>query len=227
MTALGLTQVFVAVLRRDLMLALRRRSDVLTTFFFFVIVVSLFPLGVGTQSSMLRGIAPGVVWVAALLASLLALVRLFASDFEDGTLEQLALSPQPLVLLVVAKVLAHWLVSGLPLVLVAPLLGLQFDLPARALGILMLTLLLGTPCLSLIGAIGAALTLGVRGAGGLLALLVMPLYIPVLIFGAGAVSDAVGGMSVRGHLSVLGACLLIALVLGPWASAAAVRIAIE
>jgi len=227
MTALGLAPVFAAVIRRDLTLALRRRSDVLTTFFFFVIVVSLFPLGVGTQSSMLRSIAPGVVWVAALLASMLALVRLFASDFDDGTLEQLALSPQPLVLLVVAKVFAHWLVSGLPLVLVAPLLGLQFDLPAGALGIMMLTLLVGTPCLSLIGAIGAALTLGVRGAGGLLALLVLPLYVPVLIFGAGAVSAAVAGMPVSGHLSVLGACLLIALVLGPWASAAAVRIAIE
>lgn len=227
MTALGLAPVFAAVIRRDLTLALRRRSDALTTFFFFVIVVSLFPLGVGTQSSMLRSIAPGVVWVAALLASMLALVRLFASDFDDGTLEQLALSPQPLVLLVVAKVFAHWLVSGLPLVLVAPLLGLQFDLPAGALGIMMLTLLVGTPCLSLIGAIGAALTLGVRGAGGLLALLVLPLYVPVLIFGAGAVSAAVAGMPVSGHLSVLGACLLIALVMGPWASAAAVRIAIE
>ncbi len=227
MTALSLAPVLTAVLRRDLTLALRRRSDVLTTFFFFVIVVSLFPLGVGAQSSILRSIAPGVVWVAALLASMLALVRLFASDFDDGTLEQLALSPQPLVLLVAAKVLAHWLVSGLPLVLVAPLLGLQFDLPAGALGVMMLTLLLGTPCLSLIGAIGAALTLGVRSAGGLLALLVLPLYVPVLIFGAGAVSTAVGGMSVSGHVSVLGACLLIALVLGPWASAAAVRIAIE
>ena len=227
MTALGLAPVLTAVLRRDLTLALRRRSDVLTTFFFFVIVVSLFPLGVGAQSSILRSIAPGVVWVAALLASMLALVRLFASDFDDGTLEQLALSPQPLVLLVAAKVLAHWLVSGLPLVLVAPLLGLQFDLPAGALGVMMLTLLLGTPCLSLIGAIGAALTLGVRSAGGLLALLVLPLYVPVLIFGAGAVSTAVGGMSVSGHVSVLSACLLIAVVLGPWASAAAVRIAIE
>jgi heme exporter protein B len=227
MTSLGLAPVFAAVVRRDLTLALRRRSDVLTTFFFFIIVVSLFPLGVGPQSNTLRAIAPGVVWVAALLASMLALVRLFASDFDDGTLEQLALSPQPLLLLVVAKVLAHWLVSGLPLVLVAPLLGLQFDLPAAALRVMSLALLLGTPCLSLIGAIGAALTLGVRGAGGLLALLVLPLYIPVLIFGAGAVSATLGGMSASGHLSVLGACLLIAVVLGPWAAAAAVRIALE
>jgi heme exporter protein B len=227
MTPLGLAPVFAAVVRRDLTLALRRRSDVLTTLFFFVIVVSLFPLGVGAQSSVLRNIAPGVVWVAALLASMLALVRLFASDFDDGTLEQAALSPQPLVLLVAAKVFAHWLVSGLPLVLVAPLLGVQFDLPVGALGVMTLALLLGTPCLSLIGAIGAALTLGVRGAGGLLALLVLPLYIPVLIFGAGAVSATVSGMSASGQLSILGAFLLIALVLGPWASAAALRIALE
>jgi len=227
MMALGLAPVLAAVIRRDLTLALRRRSDVLTTLFFFIIVVSLFPLGVGAQSNVLRNIAPGVVWVAALLASMLALVRLFATDFDDGTLEQAALSPQPLVLLVAAKVFAHWLVSGLPLVLVAPLLGLQFDLPVGALGVMTLALLLGTPCLSLIGAIGAALTLGVRGAGGLLALLVLPLYIPVLIFGAGAVSAAVSGMQANGQLSVLGAFLLIALVFGPWASAAALRIALE
>jgi heme exporter protein B len=227
MTALGLAPVFVAVVRRDLTLALRRRSDVLTTLFFFVIVVSLFPLGVGAQSSVLRNMGPGVVWVAALLASMLALVRLFASDFDDGTLEQAALSPQPLVLLVAAKVFAHWLVSGLPLVLVAPLLGVQFDLPLGAQGVMTLALLLGTPCLSLIGAIGAALTLGVRGAGGLLALLVLPLYIPVLIFGAGAVSATLSGISATGQLSVLGAFLLITLVLGPWASAAALRIALE
>jgi len=227
MTAIGLAPVFAAVVRRDLTLALRRRSDVLTTLFFFVIVVSLFPLGVGTQSNILRSIAPGVVWVAALLASMLALVRLFASDFDDGTLEQLTLSPQPLVLLVAGKVLAHWLVSGLPLVLIAPLLGLQFDLPAAALRTMTVALLLGTPCLSLIGAVGAALTLGVRGAGGLLALLVLPLYIPVLIFGAGAVSAALDGMSVNGQLSVLGALLLIALALAPWAAATALRIALE
>jgi heme exporter protein B len=227
MRALGLAPVFAAVVRRDLTLALRRRSDVLTTFFFFIIVVSLFPLGVSPETSILRLIAPGVVWVAALLTSMLALVRLFASDFDDGTLEQLALSPQPLVLLVGAKVLAHWLVSGLPLVLIAPLLGVQFDLPSGALGVMMLALLLGTPCLSLIGAIGAALTLGVRGAGGLLALLVLPLYIPVLIFGAGAVSASANGMAAGGHLSVLGALLLMAVVLGPLASAAAVRIALE
>ena len=224
MKPLGLAAVFVSVVRRDATLALRRRSDVLTTFFFFVIVVSLFPLGVGPEPDMLRTIAPGVVWVAALLASLLALSRLFAWDYDDGTLEQLALSPQPLSVLVGAKVLAHWLATGLPLVLIAPVLGLQFDLPADALGVMMLSLLLGTPCLSLIGAIGAALTLGVRGAGGLL---VLPLYVPVLIFGAGAVSASMAGLATSGQLSLLGAFLLIALVLAPLAAAAAIRIALE
>ena len=227
MNTLGLAPALATIVRRDLILALRRRSDVLTTFFFFVIVVSLFPLGVGPEPATLRTIAPGVVWVAALLASMLALGRLFASDFSDGTLEQLVLSPQPLVLLVIAKVFAHWLVTGLPLVLIAPALGLQFDLPAPALGVMTTALLLGTPCLSLIGAIGAALTLGVRGADALLAVLVLPLYIPVLIFGAGAVSASAGGMAVTGHLSLLGAFLLIALVLGPLAAAAALRIALE
>jgi len=199
----GLAGVFAAVVRRDLLLALRRRSDVLTTFFFFVVVVSLFPLGIGPEVDTLRTIAPGVVWVAALLASMLALARLFVGDYADGTLEQLALAPQPLLVLVLGKIVAHWLVTGVPLVLIAPLLGLQFDLPAAALRVMVLSLLLGTPVLSMIGAVGAALTLGVRGAGGLLALLVLPLYIPVLIFGAGAVSASALGMDVGGHLSVL------------------------
>jgi heme exporter protein B len=228
MSELSLGSMFTALLHRDLLLALRRRADVSTTFFFFVIVVSLFPLGIGAQPETLRAIAPGVVWVAALLASMLALTRLYAWDYADGTLEQLVLSPQPLVVLVGAKVLAHWLATGLPLVLVAPLLCLQFDVPAAAMGVVVLSLVLGTPCLSLIGSIGAALTLGVRGGGGgLLALLVLPLYIPVLIFGAGAVTASAEGMPAGAHLSLLGAFLLIALVLGPLASAAAVRIALE
>lgn len=227
MSGLSLQAVLAAVVRRELTLALRRRSDVLTTFFFFVIVVSLFPLGVGPEPDTLRAIAPGVVWVAALLASMLALTRLFAWDYADGTLEQLALSPQPLVLLVCAKVAAHWLVTGLPLVLVAPVLGLQFDLPPGSLAVMTLALVLGTPCLSLVGAIGAALTLGVRGAGGLLALLVLPLYIPVLIFGAGAVAASASGMPAGGHLSLLGAVLLLALAVAPWASSAAIRISLE
>ena len=158
-------RVFFWVVRRDLTLAMRRRSDVFTTLFFFDIVVSLFPLGIGPELETLRQIAPGVVWVAALLASMLALERLFAADHADGTLEQMLLTPQPVSLLVIGKVMAHWLVTGLPLVVMAPLLGLQYDLPAQALGVLMLSLLIGTPTLSLIGAIGAALTLGLRGGG--------------------------------------------------------------
>jgi heme exporter protein B len=224
---LGLWPVFAGVMQRDLLLAIRRRSDVLTTFFFFIIVVSLFPLGVGPEPDTLREIAPGVVWVAALLASMLALGRLLAADFIDGTLEQTVLAPQPLAVLVLAKILAHWVVTGAPLVLIAPLLGLQFDLPGDALAVMTAGLLLGTPVLSLVGAIGAALTLGARGGGGLLALLVLPLYIPVLVFGAGAVSASASGMPAGAHLSLLGAFFLAALVFAPWATAAAIRIALE
>ena len=216
-----------AVAARDLLIAARRKSDVLTTFFFFVIVVSLFPLGVGPQADTLREIAPGVVWVAALLAAMLSLARMFGADYADGTLEQLLLTPQPLSLLVLSKVLAHWLTTGLPLVVIAPLLGLQFDLPAGALATLVQALLIGTPALSLIGAVGAALTLGVRGGGALTALLVLPLYVPVLVFGAGAVAASAGGMSPAGHLSLLGAMSLAALVFAPWATAMALRIALE
>jgi heme exporter protein B len=215
------------VTARDLLIAARRKSDVLTTFFFFVIVVSLFPLGVGPQADTLREIAPGVVWVAALLAAMLSLARLFGSDYADGTLEQLVLTAQPLSLLVLAKVLAHWLTTGLPLMLIAPLLGLQFNLPAGALATLTLSLLIGTPALSLIGAVGAALTLGVRGGGALTALLVLPLYVPVLVFGAGAVAASATGMSTAGHLSLLAAMSLAALVFAPWATALALRIALE
>ena len=212
---------------RDLLAALRRRADVVTTLIFFVIVASLFPLGVGPETAVLRMMGPGVVWVAALLASMLALGRLFASDHADGTLEQLTLAPQPLSMLVLAKVAAHWLASGLPLVVVAPLLGFQFDLSTDALLILLASLLLGTPTLSLIGAIGAALTLGLRGGGALLSLLVLPLYVPVLIFGAGAVEAGAAGLGAAAHLSLLGALLLVALVFAPWATAIAVRIAVE
>jgi heme exporter protein B len=223
----GLLAAFDCVVRRDLALALRRRADALNTLVFFVIVVSLFPLGVGAEPELLRGIAPGVVWVAALLASMLALARLFASDYADGTLEQLVLSPQPLGVIVGAKVAAHWLISGLPLVAIAPLLGLQFDLPAESLVILVLSLALGTPTLSLIGAIGAALTLGLRGGGVLVSLLVLPLYIPVLIFGAGAVEAAASGLGAGAHLSLLGAFLVAALFFAPWATAVALRISLE
>ena len=216
-----------AVVARDLLIALRHRSDVLTTFFFFVIVVSLFPLGVGPEPDTLREIAPGVVWVAALLAAMLSLARMFGTDYADGTLEQLVLTPQPLVVLVMAKVAAHWLTTGLPLVLIAPALGLQFDLPADALATLLLSLLIGTPVLSLIGAVGAALTLGVRGGAALTSLLVLPLYVPVLIFGAGAVAATATGTGAAGHLSLLGAMLMIALVFAPWATAVALKISLE
>ena len=217
----------VCIVERDLTLALRHRSDVLTTLFFFVIVVSLFPLGVGPEPELLAAMATGVVWVAALLASMLSLSRLFADDYADGTLEQLAITPQPLAMLVLGKIIAHWLVTGVPLVLMAPLLGLQFGMEGAAMAMLMLSLLLGTPALSLIGAIGAALTLGLRGGGVLVSLLVLPLYIPVLIFGAGAVEASMVGMGVGGHLSLLGAILVMALLLAPWAAAAALRISLE
>jgi len=212
---------------RDLLAALRSRADVLTTLIFFVIVASLFPLGVGSDTALLRMIGPGVVWVAALLASMLALGRLFASDYADGTLEQLTLAPQPLGMLVLVKVAAHWLVSGLPLVVVAPLLGLQFDLGTDALLVLLASLLLGTPTLSLIGAIGAALTLGLRGGGALLSLLVLPLYVPVLVMGAGAVEMASAGLGGQGQLLILGAMLIVAAAFAPWATAAALRISSE
>jgi heme exporter protein B len=217
----------LAIIRRDLLIVMRRKSEVLTALFFFVIVSSLFPLGIGPEPALLRKIAPGVLWVGALLASMLALQRMFAADHADGTLEQMAISPTPLVLLVFGKIVAHWLVSGLPLVLIAPVLGMQFDLDVGALGVLMLALLLGTPLLSLIGAIGAALTLGVRGGGVLLSLLVLPLYIPALIFGAGAVQAHISGLGADGHLSLLAAILALAAFFAPWAATAGLRIALE
>ena len=215
------------VLRRDLLLAARRRSDVLTVLLFFVIVVSLFPLGVGPDPQLLRVIAPGVIWVAALLASMLALARVFAADHADGTLEQIVLAATPLGVTVAAKVLAHWLVSGLPLVLMAPLLALQFDLDQKSLGTLVLSLALGTPVLSLIGAIGAALTLGLRGGGALLSLLVLPLYVPVLIIGAGAAESAAADLGGQAQLLLLAAFLVVAAAFAPWAAAVALRISME
>jgi len=219
--------VLRCVLRRDLTLAYRRRSDVLTTLFFFVIVVSLFPLGVGPEPNLLRTMAPGILWVAALLASMLSLGRMFSLDYLDGTLEQMLLAAEPLSIVVLAKVLAHWLVSGVPLVLITPVLAIQFDLPQHLLGVLLLSLLLGTPVLSLIGAIGASLTLGLRGGGVLVSLLVLPLYIPVLIFGAGAVGAEASGLGAQPHLLMLGAFLVFAVVTAPWAVAAGLRISME
>ncbi len=215
------------IVYRDLLLTLRRRSDAMNTLLFFVIVVSLFPLGVGPEPNLLRTIAPGVLWVAALLASMLALGKMFAADYADGTLEQMLLTPAPLALVVAGKVLANWLVTGLPLTLLAPVLALQFDLPRDAFGVLIGSLLLGTPVLSLIGAIGAALTLGVRGSGVLTALLVLPLYVPVLILGAGAVEYTAAGLGGAGHLLLLGALLVFAVAFAPWPVAAALRISVE
>jgi heme exporter protein B len=215
------------IIQRDVTLAWRGRAGVLSTLIFFVIVVSLFPLGVGPEQNTLRIIAPGVVWVAALLASMLSLDRMFAHDYLDGSLEQLLLTPQPLSVVVLGKVIAHWLVTGAPLILIAPVLGLQFNVPPLALVSLMGALLLGTPALSLIGAVGAALTLGLRGGSVLVSLLVLPLCIPVLIFGAGAVEASITGASAEPHLSLLGAVLVLALLFAPWATAAALRISLE
>lgn len=227
MSRLSVFGLLGLVIRRDLLLAMRRRADVLTTLIFFVMVVSLFPLGVGPEPDMLRKMAGGVLWVAALLASMLSLPRMFSADHIDGTLEQMMLAPQSLTMMVLGKIVAHWMLSGLPLVLIAPVLGLQFDMPAEAIGILMLALLLGTPVLSMIGAVGAALTLGLRGGGVLVSLLVLPLTIPVLIFGAGAVEAVSGGMDAVSNLSLLGAFLLFALVFSPFVAAQALRISME
>lgn len=220
--------VFKTILGRDLTLAMRRKTDILTTLFFFVIVISIFPLGVGFEKMMLQKMAPGIAWVAALLASMIALERLFASDYDDGTLEQMLLSHQPLTIIVLAKVFAHWLLTGLPLVLIAPLVGLQYHLSGEAVGTMMLALLLGTPILSLLGAIGAALTLGIRGGGVLISVLILPLYVPILIYGAGAVSTSMeAGSNVQAYLLLLAAFLILALFFTPWATAAALRIASE
>jgi len=223
----GLLAAFLCVLRRDLLLAARKPADVATPLVFFAIVVSLFPLGVGPEPNVLRTLAPGVLWVAALLATMLSLNRLFATDHADGTLELLALSPHPLSALTAAKVLAHWLTTGLPLVLMSPLLATQLFLPPEALGTLLLGLALGTPVLSLIGSIGAGLTLGLRGGGVLLSLLVLPLYTPILIFGAGAVTASTLGLGPEAYLSLLGAFLAVALGFAPWATAAALRISLD
>jgi heme exporter protein B len=212
---------------RDLILAWRRRADALSTLFFFVIVVSLFPLGIGPETELLRAIAPGVVWVAALLASMLSLGRLFANDYQDGTLEQLLLTPQPLYLVVLGKVLAQWLTAELPLLCMAPLLGVQFGLSNENVGVLLVSLVLGTPILSFIGSIGAALTLGLRSSSVLISILVLPLYIPVLIFGAGAVQASIIGLSPASNIYLLSALTVLSLIFAPWGTAAALRISVE
>ncbi len=225
--SVALLPAVLCVIRRDLTVALRRVQDALTPVVFFAIVVALFPLGVGPEPQVLATLAPGVLWVAALLSTMLSLPRLFANDYTDGTLEQLLLTPHPLAVLVLGKIFAHWLLSGLPLVLLAPLFALQLQLPADAMPALVLSLLLGTPVLSLLGAVGAALTLGLRGGGVLISLLVLPLYTPVLIFGSGSVASAVMGLDTEAYFSLLAAFLVLALTLTPWATSAALRVSLD
>jgi len=227
MSTLSLSSAFALLLRRDLTLAYRRRAELINPLLFFVLITSLFPLGIGSDPKLIQAVAPGVIWVAALLASLLSLDSMFRSDFEDGSLEQYMLSAHPVSILVVAKVIAHWLITGLPLLLVAPLLALLLALPSQALGVLLATLALGTPVLSLIGAVGVALTVGLRKGGVILSLLVLPLYIPVLIFAADAVQTAAAGIPATAQLSFLAAMLALALALAPLATAASLRVSLS
>lgn len=224
MTVTVIRGPFTGLLRRDLLLALRGRTELMLPLLFYVLVATLVPLSVSPDAATLAGLAPGIIWVGALLATLLSLDRLFRSDFDDGTLDLMLLSPAPLPVLILAKVLAHWLVTGLPLLLVSPLLGLFLALPDAAMGTLAASLLLGTPVLSLVGAVGVALTVRVRQGGALLALLVLPLYVPILIFGANAVAAAADGLPVTGQLYMLGAFLALGLSLAPIAAASALRI---
>ncbi|MDP3621047.1 MAG: heme exporter protein CcmB [Polynucleobacter sp.] len=219
--------VMRSIVQRDLSLALRRKNDSLSALFFFVVVASLFPLGIGPEPTLLAKIAPGMLWVAALLAAMLSLNRLFAEDFQDGTLDQLVLGAIPLPLAALSKTISHWISSGLLLTRASPILAIQFNLDGQSTLILFLSLLIGTPLLSLIGSIGAALTLATRGGGMLLSLLVLPLVIPVLIFGAGAVDAHQAGLPIDGHFYLLGAMLVIALFFAPIATAASLRIAVE
>ncbi|HJN59947.1 MAG TPA: heme exporter protein CcmB [Alphaproteobacteria bacterium] len=218
---------FFGLIGRDLRLAARGGIGSLVTVVFFVIAVSLFPLGVGPESALLERIAPGVLWVCALLATMLSLGRMFDEDFEDGSLEIIALGPLPLELVVLAKALAHWLITGLPLMIAAPVLAVLLNMSTEGFAVLMISLLLGTPTLSLIGSVGAALTVGLRRGGVLISLLVLPLYVPVLIFAVGAVEGAIFGLGERANLLILAGGFLASLALTPWASAAALRMALE
>ena len=223
----SLIHAFQAVIKRDIRLAIRQPSEIAQPVVFFVIVVSVFPFGVGSNPDQLTAIGPGIVWVGALLATLLALDSLFRSDFDDGSLEQLILSEHPLSVLILGKILVHWFVTGLPLIIVTPLLGILLGLDKSTLVVLIGSLLLGTPTLSLVGAIGSALTISIRRAGLLVTLLVLPLYIPVLIFGAGAASAAQSGLPTAGHLYMLGAIAMGAIALAPIATSAALKISSE
>lgn len=224
---MAMFNAFSAIVRRDLVLAMRRRSEVANPVLFFILVITLFPLGIGAQPKLLQAIAPGIIWVSALLATMLSLDSLFRSDFDDGSLEQLLLSPYPTSILVLAKITAHWLTTGLPLLIVAPLLAVFLGMPNQSLSILLLTLLLGTPVLSLIGAVGVALTVGLRRGGMILSLLVLPLYVPILIFASNAVEMASMGLPVSAQVNILISMLLLALVLAPWPAAAALKMSIN
>jgi len=217
----------ITIIRRDLLVAFRRRSELMNPILFYVIVVTLFPLGVSPDQEFLSKLAPGVVWVTALLAALISMESIFRQDFDDGSVEQLFLSQHPPTILILGKVIAHWLVTGLPMLVIVPLMALLLYIPQQALTTLFLTVLIGTPILSLIGAIGVALTAGLRGGGVLLGLLVLPLYIPVLIFASGAVSAVINGMSSSGHLAMLGAGLILALILAPLAISASLKISMS
>ncbi len=220
----GLVHACAWIVKRDLLLLWRHRAEAANPVLFFFVIALIFPLGLGPEPQMLQSVGPGVIWIAALLATLLSLEAVFRSDLEDGSLEQLLLSPHPLTLLVMAKILSHWLTAGLPLLLLAPILGLQFGIAGYTLGVLLLTLILGTPALSLMGAIGVALTAGLRAAGILATLLLLPLYVPILIFATGATAAANRGLAWGPQLYMLGALLMLAITLAPLAAAAALRI---
>ncbi|MFA7314127.1 MAG: heme exporter protein CcmB [Shewanella sp.] len=221
---ISFTQAFFTLLQRDLKIAIRHRGDIFNPLLFFIMVVTLFPLGIGPEPQMLARVAPGIIWVAALLASMLSLERLFKADFSDGSLEQMLLSPQPLAILVLAKVLAHWILTGVPLIIIAPLLAVLLNLDGNSYGALISTLALGTPVLSLLGAIGVALTVGLRKGGVLLSLLILPLYIPVLIFATSAIDAAGMNLPYDGQLAIIGAMLVGSLTLAPFAIGASLRV---
>lgn len=217
----------LATVKRELLLALRSRNEIINPLAFFVIVIALFPLAVSPEASVLSKVAPGIIWVAALLATLLSMDSVFKHDFDDGSLEQILVSPQSLVLLVLGKVISHWLISGFLLALLSPLLGLMLFLPSQAMLALVGSLLIGTPSLSLLGAIGAALTVGLRKGGILISLLVLPLYIPVLIFGAATVQAGSLNMPIAGYLALLGAMMVFSLMVAPFAIAAALKLSVR
>ncbi|MFT7460929.1 MAG: heme exporter protein B [Planctomycetota bacterium] len=224
MKASSLSFAFLTLLRRDLVLGLRHRSELVNPLLFFLIVVTMFPMALGPEPAELQKIAAGVIWVAAVLASSLSLDLMFRSDYEDGTLEQILLSPHSTTVLVMAKIIAHWLLSGAPLILSALILSLFLYMPSEAILPMLATLLLGTPVLSLVGSVAVALTVGLRGGGMLLALLILPLYMPLLIFAVAAVNNAVQGLSITGELYFLGALLILAMTLTPFATTASLRI---